>query len=145
MSNTRYRSKIDAWLVLLVIATGLLALTSGVPQILRGAPWAIPIAVTVFLLVVGLPAWLMATTAYWFEGQELCIRSGPVNLRIPVDQIRAVTPSRSVISSPALSLDRLRIDYGRHGSVLISPLDRKGFLAELETRRSQVLNRRATP
>jgi hypothetical protein len=33
-----------------------------------------------------------------------------------------------------LSLDRLRIDYGRARSILISPEDARGFLNELERR-----------
>lgn len=135
-SPSKFRSKVDAWLVLLVIATGVLALTTSFPLILRGVPGAIPIAVVVFLSVVALPVWLLLSTLYWFEGDQLCIRSGPLRWRIPVSQIRAVTPSRSLLSSPALSMDRLRIDYGRHQSVLVSPLDKQGFLAELNARRA---------
>jgi hypothetical protein len=132
----RFRSKIDGWLVLLVIATGVLALTTSIPLIIRGVPGAIPIAVVVFVSVVGLPVWLLSTTSYWFEDEELCIRSGPLRWRIPVNQIKAVTPTRNLLSSPALSLDRLQIDYGLYQSVLVSPLDKKGFLGALNALRS---------
>jgi hypothetical protein len=138
----RFRSKIDAWLVLLVIATGVLALTTSIPLILRGVPGAIPIAVAVFASVVGLPAWLLLTTSYWFEDEELCIRSGPLRWRIPINQIKAVTPTRNILSSPALSLDRLQIDYGMCQCVLVSPLDKKGFLSELNALRSNSSSQR---
>ena len=36
------------------------------------------------------------------------------------------------MSSPALSLDRLRIDYG-HKSILVSPADRNNFVAMLRS------------
>ncbi|MET0280853.1 MAG: PH domain-containing protein [Steroidobacteraceae bacterium] len=132
----RFRSKIDTWLILLVLATGLLALTTSLPLIVRGAPGAVPIATGVFAAVVGLPAWLIAATHYTFDGDSLDIRSGPLQWRIPISQIRAVTPTRSLLSSPALSMDRLRIDYGRYQSILVSPADKPGFLRELDARRA---------
>lgn len=133
---TRFRSKVDTWLVLLVLATGLLALSTSFPLIARGAPGAMPIAASVFAVVVGLPAWLIAATHYTFVGNELCIRSGPLQWHIPVGQIHEVTPTRSFLSGPALSMDRLRIDYGRYQSILVSPADRPGFLRELDARRA---------
>ena len=35
------------------------------------------------------------------------------------------------LSGPALSLDRLRIDYGRGRSLLVSPKERERFVSEL--------------
>jgi hypothetical protein len=40
------------------------------------------------------------------------------------------------LTSPAFSLDRLRIEYGRGRWIMISPRDKDGFLRELEVRRS---------
>lgn len=40
------------------------------------------------------------------------------------------------LASPALSLDRLKIEYGQGHWIMISPRDREGFLRELESRRS---------
>ena len=48
--------------------------------------------------------------------------------------IREVRPTTNPLSAPALSLDRLRIDYeegGRVRSLLVSPKDKEGFLQEL--------------
>jgi len=59
------------------------------------------------------------------------IRSGPFKWTIPLDAIKKVDPSRSLLSSPALSLDRLRIQYGGGKSILVSPNDRDGFLAAI--------------
>jgi hypothetical protein len=39
-----------------------------------------------------------------------------------------------VLSSPALSLDRLKIDYSDARSIMISPEDRERFLADLKSR-----------
>jgi hypothetical protein len=45
-----------------------------------------------------------------------------------------VLATRSPLSSPALSLDRIRIDYGKGKSVMISPLNKADFLLELQSR-----------
>jgi hypothetical protein len=41
------------------------------------------------------------------------------------------------LSSPACSLGRLRIEYGRSRSILISPKNREDFLRELEAHRKR--------
>ena len=70
------------------------------------------------------------------EDGELLIRSGPMRWRIPVQDIRRIEASRSWLSSPALSLDRLRIHHcratGRMRQVLVSPRDRQGFVQALQ-------------
>jgi hypothetical protein len=86
------------------------------------------------LLSVGLPIWLLLATSYAFTATELKIRCGPFGWRVPLDEIRNVTATRDPLSSPALSLDRLRIDFGRKGSIMISPSDKEGFLQELSKR-----------
>jgi hypothetical protein len=78
-----------------------------------------------------LPLWLLLGTRYQLMAERLLVRCGPFRWRILLAEIRAVTPIRSLLSGPALSLDRLRVDYGRWRSVLISPRDRHAFLADL--------------
>jgi hypothetical protein len=39
--------------------------------------------------------------------------------------------------APALSLDRLRIDYGDGRSLMISPADKQGFLCDFAARRAR--------
>jgi hypothetical protein len=65
-------------------------------------------------------------------GGRLEIRSGWVyRLVISVADIQRIRPTRNPLSSPALSLDRLEIRYGKGGLVMISPKDREGFLDAL--------------
>lgn len=78
-----------------------------------------------------LPLWLLLDTRYQLTAERLLVRCGPFRWRIALSEIRAVTPTRSLMSGPALSLDRLRVDYGRWRSVLISPRERQAFLDEL--------------
>jgi len=74
----------------------------------------------------------------------LLVRSGLLRYKIPLTEISEVRPSAEVRTSPAWSLDRLKVVYrtrsGFHQFLLISPRDRDGFLDEL-TRRANHLER----
>ena len=132
----RFPSRIDAWLVVLMIAADVLAITACIPAIVAGVPAVAAIMVFSLVIIVGLPAWLFLATHYTFEGDTLTVRSGPFRWQVPLERVTAVTPTRNPLSSPALSLDRLRIDYGNGKRIMISPRDKAGFLRELESRRS---------
>ena len=92
--------------------------------------------VPVLLLGVGLPLWIFVGTHYTFVRDELIVRSGPFRWRIPLRDIKSVTPTRDMLSSPALSLDRLRIDYGKGRAVLVSPVDKDAFLQAIDGHRT---------
>jgi len=134
MQPRRFRSKLDTWLLVTLIAAVLMS--AGAAFTLRGASspdrW---IAVPALLVGAGLPVWLLLGTHYTITDTELRVRSGPFGWRVPLAEIRSVTPTRNPLSSPALSLDRLRIDYGPGRALLVSPQDKGGFLACLEERR----------
>ena len=130
----RFSSKIDPWLW----ATLVLTLSACVFAVWtvgeRGSAMAIAAMLAVCVLALGLPVWIVLGTRYELAEHDLLICSGPFRWRVPLEQVRAVAPSRSVLSAPALSLDRLRIAYGRAGSILISPRDKLQFLSELQRR-----------
>lgn len=131
-----HASKVDAWLVLvtaLTVATSAIAAWVMIRE--GGVPAVVMVPVTL-LLGAGLPLWVLRGTRYELTPGRLLIRCGPFRWTVPLKEIRAVEPTRNPLSSPALSLDRLRIDYGRGSSVMISPRDKARFLAELDRYRS---------
>ena len=67
---------------------------------------------------------------YWIADSILHVRASFFRWKIPVDSIVSVKPTRSWMSGPALSLDRLEILHKR-GVVLISPRERDEFVREL--------------
>lgn len=129
-----YRSKVDRWVgVLLVVPP----IASGVALVSLAAAGRLGLAgligpAFVALLYVG----LVFPIRYGLGPQVLVVRFGLVRRRIPLDAIRAVEPTNSPLSSPALSLDRLRIVFGDGlaGTVMISPDNRDAFLADLLAR-----------
>ncbi|HAN65620.1 MAG TPA: hypothetical protein DCQ34_04810 [Chitinophagaceae bacterium] len=86
--------------------------------------------VVLFLLLLnGFIAYLFTQTYYEINGHELKIKSGFLfNSRVDVNDIREIRETNNPLSSPAISLDRLEVRYGKNKYVLISPKDKKGFI-----------------
>lgn len=85
-------------------------------------------ALSLALAVMG---WLYVSTVYTVTDRGLLVRSGPVRRWADAKLIDRVRPTRTMISAPALSLDRLEV-AGRFGAVVVSPIDRAGFVRALE-------------
>ena len=129
MSEKRFNSKVDAWIALLIIAVALMdvafivifARSDDSPASTTGAVIAL---VGVFVLLM----WLALRTYYAVDKDTLRVVSGPFRWRIPLADIQSATPTRSLWSSPAMSIDRLRIVYGKGRRIMVSPADKQGFL-----------------
>lgn len=135
-STAVYPSKRDAWLAVVLwisIATMLFGAWV-VWQVPGRSPYQLAWT-AVFLLFAGFVAWLLHGTRYELQGEVLVIRAGPIRWSRSVHAIREVSPTRNSLSSPALSLDRLAVRFrGQKLPVMISPLRREEFLADLLTR-----------
>jgi hypothetical protein len=71
--------------------------------------------------------WISVGTHYVVTETTLEARSGPFKFSIRVDDILEILPSNNLISSPAMSLDRLKLSH-KKGVLYISPKDRAAFL-----------------
>jgi hypothetical protein len=140
--TTVYQSKIDPWLLLVFFLVIILSGSACVAAMIAGgnSMW-ITIAFT-GSIGIGLPIWLLFSTDYTLDCDVLAIRSGPFRWKVPVHEIENITPTSSPLSSPALSLDRLRIEYGAGRSIMISPLEEEEFLVDIEARRNSAEWRR---
>ena len=127
-----HSSKVDTWLILVAALAAGASVGVAVALLREGGVHVVVMVPVVVVLGTGLPLWTLFGTCYELTPGRLRIRCGPFRWTVPLNEIRAVTPTRNPLSSPALSLDRLRIDYGRGSSVMISPRDQARFLAELE-------------
>jgi hypothetical protein len=135
--ETIYPSKLDTWLLVSILGVPLICVTGLYPVVTLDAPRALAAALPTLLLGVGLPLWLLLSTTYTLGPTLLRISCGPFTWKVPIGEIRAITPTRNPLSSPALSLDRLRIDYGRGDSVMISPKYKEQFLRDIEALRAR--------
>jgi membrane protein YdbS with pleckstrin-like domain len=131
-----YRSEIDTWILAILIVSVVVSLGAGALVVsLIGSAKAWVLAVLIAAPGSILPVWLVATTYYRIEADHLLIRCGPVEKLVPLSEIKSVTPTNNPLSSPALSLDRLRIEYGQGRAVMISPRDKDDFIRELNAAR----------
>lgn len=129
MSAKRFPSKVDAWLVLVFAVAMLMQVGAMVSVLLHdNEPWAIAVIVLTTVGMFLLIGSMLRFTYYAIDGGQLKVVSGPFRWRLSLDEIHGVEPTRSVLSSPALSLDRLRIRYGRNRKIMVSPADKAGFL-----------------
>ena len=91
--------------------------------------------VVVYALTIVLLWWPLWSTRYVVDQGQLTIRSLCFKWIIPLTAIQSVSETDNSISSPALSLDRLKIEYLKEGqtrTVLVSPRDKVGFRAALK-------------
>jgi len=123
----RFKSAVDNWFYFcaLVLPLGiLLAVVMAMGSMSTFEGFIVFLAA---VLSLGLPLWLVFGTRYEVGSEVLMIRSGPFRWTIPISSIRSIEASRSLIASPALSLNRLRVRYGNRKSILVSPRDVQGF------------------
>ncbi len=129
----RYRSKVDTWIVVVLAAALLITLLAMILVV------AVAFATAWWIVVLVLVIWggvlsLIFPLYYEITPSTLLVRSGWIRREIPLTSIERVFPTHNPLSAPALSLDRLQVDY-RQGSlrrfVLISPRDIPRFLRDL--------------
>lgn len=129
-----YRSKVDWWLGLLLGGAMVGTLYMALAPLFqgKGIQWSMVVTAAVTMMIV-LP---LFGIKYVFYSGHLTICCGMYGKeRVEYGTIRQVKETRNPISSAAMSLDRLQIDYlvrGVHKTVLISPVRKKEFMNRLE-------------
>jgi carbon starvation protein CstA len=130
-----HKSKIDAWLVAVLVISIVVSLFGSAVVLAEGSTNLWALSAFIAAIGAGLPIWLLMSTRYTLEPDQLIVECGPFKWRVPITEITGIAPTSNPLSSPALSLDRLRIDYGRGASLMISPRDKDKFLSDLEVAR----------
>jgi hypothetical protein len=128
-----YPSKIDRWLVPVLCVPPAAAVAVCVAFALVGSTSGLLVGGAMVVLVAGIYFGLVVPTRYGVCETYLLVRFGLCLRRVPLYDISEVRPTHNPLSSPALSLDRLHVQYGRglFNAVMISPADRNGFLDNL--------------
>lgn len=122
-----YKSKIgfSIWfpLALLLLSVEILMLTN---RVWSGAL----IVVFVILFII----YLYFDTSYKITSAgKLIIKGGfLIKREIDISSIKKIKATKNPLSAPALSLDRLEISYNKYDTILISPVDKPGFIQQLK-------------
>lgn len=127
--NVVYKSKIDVWLVCLVI---ILSVISVLPVILFAFSWiAVFLAVVLFAFVT----YVFLSTKYVITDDILNIKCGfLINEKVRIMDIVKIVPDKSILSAPAASLDRIGIYVVKQRTpIVISPKNKKQFIEDLKS------------
>jgi len=132
MSDETYPSRIDAWLVVILVATIGIVLAQAASTYARSPAeslisFAILAATLILCALIGYPC------EYTLTETQLVVRSGLVRRRIAYRNITAVEPSRSLWAAPALSLRRVKVSFSGRFQ-LVSPRERERFIDDLQRR-----------
>lgn len=124
----RYNSKVSILIAIIFIGTPLLCILAAIGE---GSwiSWLVALSTTALLV-----------HSYFQTYYEIDVTQGTlyiqggffVRQKIAVKNIRKITESNSVLSAPALSIDRLEIHYNTYDSQLISPKNKKEFIAYIQ-------------
>jgi hypothetical protein len=135
MNEVRFRSSVDSGLPMVVgmllaalLVRGLLILKFSV---VAGLVW-----LALLLLVLLLVRALAIPCQYRLLADHLLIECGMLVRRVNYRDITAVSAVRSFRPAPTLSSQRVQVDHAG-GRVLISPIGRERFMAELQGRVEQ--------
>lgn len=126
-----FGTKVDAWIAAVIVLGTVIPLVMLVVigfqthQIgIIPAGFFAPILIGLFAIPI----------KYELQSDLLLIQSGIIKYRVRYSDIELIEPTRNPLSSPAMSLDRLKIVYGKRKMIMISPNDRAAFLSEIKKR-----------
>lgn len=126
---TIYKSKIDLWLWIPVLLGMMLCIWSA---LFVEFDWII--FLSGFLPIIFCVDLIFCRTYYSIDAQtrKLRVKCGFItDFTINIDKITSIRDTRSWLSAPAASLDRIEVKYGKCQSVVISPKEKQKFIAEL--------------
>ena len=127
MKPTKYKSKVSYGLLIFIflLFSGFL-ITNVIQGIWNAKMIVIPVVLFAFIIH------LFFGTEYTIDNNILKIKFGFFKYTpIEINDIKEVSKTNTILSSPAASFDRIRIKYGRSKEIVISPKDKKNFITEL--------------
>ncbi len=127
---TRFRSKVDAILVVPAVVGLGLPLLLVIGGLVEGRPLAGAV-IPVILLIAIAPLFLIS---YQITDDQIIVRQGWLRWRMRLERIQVLKATRQMWSAPALSLDRIEIRTDRGLWLMVSPADKAAFVAAIRAR-----------
>lgn len=120
-----YYSKVDWWLVTFLVV----GMSPAVFPLFWTFEWvllSIDVVVALFLIEV------FRNTKYVIDGEKLIVKTGfKLSSSCDICQIKSITKTRTLLSAPALSLDRLEVKLKGGDVIVISPRKKRAFVEHL--------------
>lgn len=120
-----YKSKVDTWLILLVFGTFLL------PMIVLFVNTFSILVLAIFLLCLAFVSSILFSIKYVLEDETLYIKTAYLfTEKIDIKSITEISSTRTLLSAPAASIDRIALKCGRK-VVVISPKNKAEFVEDV--------------
>jgi len=126
-----FKSKVGYGILIpvLVLLVGIMLIPT-----IKGAPIGATLTMaSIILPTIAFTLHIFFKTTYRIsDSNQLLIKCGfIVNSAVDISKIKSISRTRNPISSPAPSMDRIELKYGKWDSVIISPNDKKEFVNAL--------------
>jgi hypothetical protein len=134
-----YYSKVSYTLLIVVF---LVFFGSLVPTFIsNGFNGSTTILFLAMVVLYGFILHMFFNTTYKIEKGKLYIKSGFFNYNpVNIGEIKKISKSSNIISSPAASFDRIEITYGKFDELIISPKHKTKFVEDLQKINPEIIN-----
>lgn len=126
-----FPSKKDTWVTILFLA---LAIIMGAGMFESGSVVVYVIGIATIILL----GWMWFGTGYHIEAGRLKIKAGPLRSTVKIENIRGLKASHTFLSGPALSMDRIEIQYNKYDIAIVSPKDKAAFVHAVVTENNSI-------
>ena len=134
-----YYSKVSYTLLIVVF---LVFFGSLVPTFIsNGFNGSTTILFLAMVVLYGFILHMFFNTTYKIEKGKLYIKSGFFNYNpVNIGEMKKISKSSNIISSPAASFDRIEIRYGKFDELIISPKHKTKFVEDLQKINPEIIN-----
>ena len=99
------------------------------------------LAFSAMVVLYGFILHMFFNTTYKIEKRKLYIKCGFFNYNpVNIGEMKKVSKSSNIISSPAASFDRIEITYGKFDELIISPKHKTKFVEDLQKINPEIIN-----
>lgn len=82
--------------------------------------------------------WIWFKTGYTIKDNFLTIQYGPFKWKINIDEIHSIKEIRNPFTAPALSMDKVEINYAKFNTIAVSPKNKIEFVCQLRKQNSNI-------
>jgi len=99
------------------------------------------LAFSAMVVLYGFILHMFFNTTYKIEKRKLYIKCGFFNYNpVNIGEMKKISKSSNIISSPAASFDRIEITYGKFEELIISPKHKTKFVEDLQKINPGIIN-----
>lgn len=126
-----FKSKKDIWLAVSIWGVIILMFFMMITE-------QIIVVYIVGILNNALLLWLWFGTSYKIDDENLIVKNGPFKSTIDIKSIKKLRATKTLLAGPALSIDRIEIQYKRYDFVIVSPKEKNKFIESLLSKNKSI-------